>query len=307
MVSYSTFVGTPDVDSENLSRKTNRRGQLVITVAAALCLSAVVFVVSMQSNLTRNELEANTYKEWLNTLSGGPEWAQTFSSKENDPDWESQNMVHRDLSDLTPGALPLSAKVSGLQGADFAKEVYENNSPPDLSNPYEDIPAKLNQFKAIVARERATYKELKAVVDAHSVPPPESVVVRVAEKGPTGPPGPRGNRGQNGDEGDAGIKGPPGPVGDEGPRGPRGIIGETGPKGFQGPEGKRGFEGPVGPRGARGPTGIKGKSGDAGLRGDAGAPGPQGPNGPSGPRGDNGPPGPPGENGNVGYKWRLSN
>eukprot|EP00286_Rhodomonas_abbreviata_P026560 CAMPEP_0181311246 /NCGR_PEP_ID=MMETSP1101-20121128/13031_1 /TAXON_ID=46948 /ORGANISM="Rhodomonas abbreviata, Strain Caron Lab Isolate" /LENGTH=296 /DNA_ID=CAMNT_0023417957 /DNA_START=9 /DNA_END=902 /DNA_ORIENTATION=+ len=295
MAGYDTF-GASQRDRLGLApRKQNRA-----VVISLISLIAVAGVVGFRwSAAQRTELEdVDTYGDWLNTLSGNPEY---------DPDWESENMKHRDLTDLTPGALPHSKKIGSLQGTDFKKDVYT----PDLSkyktdSSMDDVPRLLDEFKTKVSAEQDMYKKLKAIVDEHSKPQPEAMVVKVAERGPVGPPGPRGFRGSQGDTGDIGPAGPPGPPGDEGPRGPRGPIGPQGKKGFQGPEGKRGFEGRVGKRGAKGAEGPKGPQGRPGNVGEPGAPGPQGPNGPRGEAGSDGAPGPTGKAGEGRYKWVLA-
>ncbi len=123
MSTYQTFDGLPGAEAERRSRGSNLRiwtltiGLMVMAVCA---VSATAYISGQESP---NVLEAETYKAWLKTLNGGPDWSSTFSSKENDPDWESQNMKHRDLSDLTPGAIPFSPTISAMQGADFANDV----------------------------------------------------------------------------------------------------------------------------------------------------------------------------------------
>mmetsp|Transcript_37861 Transcript_37861/g.76579 ORF Transcript_37861/g.76579 Transcript_37861/m.76579 type:complete len:304 (+) Transcript_37861:35-946(+) len=295
---YDTFA--PEGSQALPPRKQQRLviGSLVLALVACAALVGVAVRSERRTELVDPEEDVDTYGKWLNTLNGDVEY---------DPDWESQNMHHRDLTDLTPGALPHMKKIGSLQGKDFAKDVYS----PDLSKfkpdtSMDDIPAQLDAFKQKVAVERDMYQKLKKIVDDHSVPQPEAMVVKVAERGPVGPKGPRGVRGPQGDVGDVGPEGPPGPPGDVGPRGPRGPIGPQGQKGFTGAEGKRGFEGRIGKRGPMGAQGEKGKPGKQGHPGEPGAPGPQGPNGARGETGADGPAGPSGPGGEGRYKWVLA-
>ena len=278
-------------------------------LASTLALAVVVLVgLSVQARRARPAAlaggDVNTYPDWLKTLSGPASYSGI--GEETSDFGASQHNSKKGERELMPGALPGDAKIAQMQGADFAGDVYS----PDLSgagegSPIDDVPMKLQRFKAAVAQERQEYKELKAIVDENEKPKPEAVVVRVAERGPRGPRGPRGLRGLPGDKGPDGPAGPPGPPGDIGPRGSRGPIGPTGDKGFRGVPGKRGFLGRMGPRGKQGPPGGVGDQGNQGMPGDVGPPGPQGPNGPRGAQGNSGRPGKRGRAGKSRYKWVL--
>ncbi len=122
-MSYQTFDGLPGAEAERRSRRSESRIWTLtigLTVMAVCAVSATVYISGQQRP---SVLAEDTYKGWLKTLNGGPDWSSTFSSKENDPNWESQNMKHRDLSDLTPGAIPFSPTISAMQGVDFANDV----------------------------------------------------------------------------------------------------------------------------------------------------------------------------------------
>jgi hypothetical protein len=121
-MSYQTFDGLPGAEAGRRSHRSDSRIWTLtigLTVMAVCAVSATVYISGQQTTV----LEADTYKGWLKTLNGGPDWSSTFSSKQNDPNWESQNMKHRDLSDLTPGAVPFSPTISAMQGVDFANDV----------------------------------------------------------------------------------------------------------------------------------------------------------------------------------------
>ena len=277
-----------------------KRGSYVLhalVATAALSVLGLVAVVALQSSGTAElaDKDVNTYSGWLKTLNGAASYSGIDSnSVEPIPD-----------SHLFPSALPQDPKIAVMSGAQLSKDVYTpDTSSASTASPIDDVPKKLEVFKAAVAKEKAEYKELKNIVDK-GTDHPEAIVVRVAERGPPGPKGPRGLRGVPGDQGDQGPKGPPGPPGDVGPRGTRGPIGETGDKGFRGVPGKRGFEGRMGPRGKQGAPGAPGPKGAKGFPGDVGPPGPQGPNGPRGAEGATGSPGRRGKIGNSRYECGL--
>mmetsp|Transcript_8395 Transcript_8395/g.13253 ORF Transcript_8395/g.13253 Transcript_8395/m.13253 type:complete len:304 (+) Transcript_8395:3-914(+) len=298
--SYATFAGSGASEMEAGRRAggsfLSRRGAVVGIVSMVVLAATVVAISQHQQTVELEEL--NTYTDWLKTLSGSPEY---------DDKWESQNMPHKDVTDLTPGALPHMKHIADMQGKDFANEVYNPDiSQPENGSPMDEYPEMVNELKAKVAKEMAIYKKLKQILDDHKKPFPDSVVVKVAERGPPGPKGRRGTRGSDGDEGDVGPAGPPGPPGDEGPRGKRGPIGPTGDKGFPGAPGKRGFEGRMGKRGDMGKEGKVGKAGREGAEGDVGPPGMQGPNGNRGGPGRRGARGHRGPGGASRRKWVLA-
>ena len=121
-MSYQTFDGwAPETERRRLrSGSTSSAVTFALSVMAVCAIGATTYSWGQQNP---SVLDSESYKDWLKTLNGGPEWSTTFSPKENDPDWESQNMKHRDLSDLTPGALPFSPTISAMQGVDFANDV----------------------------------------------------------------------------------------------------------------------------------------------------------------------------------------
>jgi hypothetical protein len=122
-MSYQTFDGGISEVSEHRRFRSRSTPYIAAVSLALLSVCAIGVTVNSWIQQSPTELDAETYKEWLKTLSGGPEWSKTISPNENDPDWESQNMKHRDLSDLTPGALPSSPTISAMQGVDFANDV----------------------------------------------------------------------------------------------------------------------------------------------------------------------------------------
>eukprot|EP00960_Hanusia_phi_P030354 748537-Hanusia_phi.AAC.8 len=254
-VSYATF---GDEGIGRRRRETTLEGYKVFLVFGGLLGLVAFAIVAQSSSLSRDRRvalkeEINNYSDWLKTLSGTKEAPASYTGieDEHDPDFASQSVKHSGISYLLPGALPQSEDISKLQGADFANDIYQpDTSAVNSQSPIDSVPQLFQRFKNDVSQERVLYKDLKTIMDAHKLPNPESLVVKVAERGPPGAPGPRGPRGLPGDEGDQGPQGPPGPPGDIGPRGLRGIIGQTGLKGFPGPQGKRGFEGRVGKRGS---------------------------------------------------------
>lgn len=111
---YDTFLPTQR-DSQVAPR---RQRVLLASVALALVAGVVLVGAFVQSPtrivLVDPEESVDTYGKWLGTLNGDTEY---------DKDWESENMPHRDLTDLTPGALPHMKHIGALQGEDFRKDV----------------------------------------------------------------------------------------------------------------------------------------------------------------------------------------
>ena len=188
-------------------------------------------------------------------------------------------------------------KVGMMQGADFAKDLTASMATPVDMDEINKLPKKLQKIALAMKREKEYVADLQKIVDAHSMPDPESVVVHVGQRGPVGAKGPRGFRGATGDQGTKGPPGPKGPTGERGERGNQGPIGPTGDKGAIGPQGRTGFPGR---RGARGTVGIEGPEGPEGASGSMGGVGPPGPQGPNGGNGMEGGPGATGDQGPQG-------
>jgi len=226
------------------------------------------------------------YVDWLKSLTGPVDYQ---TGKEYDDKFAAQGMNHIGISHLLPSALPGSARVGDMQGADFAADVIPSiaKQPVD-SDEINKLPLQLEKIKAKIAAEKKLVTELRDIVNAHTLPNPESIVVHVGQRGPQGARGPVGPRGPDGDQGSKGTKGPTGPAGDEGPRGPQGIQGMKGSIGPPGPPGNPGYPGLPGPRGEVGIEGKEGSPGDPGPPGEQGPPGAQGPNGGNGGEGDTG-------------------
>lgn len=232
-----------------------RSRQIRPTTLAAVIFSlgvvvATVLVVSMDSvsSATKTDLlnpsktQARMtqladpgYVDWLKTLSGPVDYQ---TGKEYDDEFASQGMKHIGISHLLPSALPGSKTVGDMQGADFASDVVASMQQQTVdSDEINKLPAQLEKIKAKIKAEKALVGELKKIVDAHTIPNPESIVVHVGERGPQGAKGPLGPRGPDGDQGTKGSKGPTGPPGDMGPRGVQGIQGMKGSPGPDGPPG----------------------------------------------------------------------
>ena len=249
------------------------RSSIILITAIAVLAAVATFSLSHDSEsvLIANPGAARTqklaspgYVNWLKTLNGpgdyntGDEWDERF---------ESESMPHAGISEMVPSALPRHAKIGKMTGADFAKDVTASMAVPVDMDEINELPKKLMKIKERIAAEKDVVKELKSLVDAHSIPAPESIVVHVGQRGPIGAQGPRGPRGPTGDQGTKGPAGPTGPTGERGPRGPQGPQGPKGPKGPLGPKGRTGFQGKQGPRGE---VGIEGPEGDEGERGPMG-------------------------------------
>jgi len=239
------------------------------------------------------------YLKWLKTLNGPVDYQ---TGKEYDDRFDSQSMPHMDITHLVPSALPSMKKVGMMQGADFAKDLKASMATPVDMDEINKLPAKLQKIAAAMKREKAYVGELQEIVDAHSMPDPESIVVHVGQRGPVGAKGPRGFRGPTGNQGKKGPPGPKGPTGERGERGLQGPIGPTGAKGPIGPKGRQGFPGK---KGARGTVGIEGPEGAEGISGPVGGMGPPGPQGPNGGNGMEGGPGATGDQGAQGSGNRL--
>jgi hypothetical protein len=251
----------------------------------AVLATAALVGVAMQAQSVPQELAGAGYKGWLNTLTGPVDYQ---TGKENDPKFDSSGMPHADISEMVSSALPKSAKVAEMQGADFAKDIVDASTPPVDQDEINKMPLKLVSIKAAVAKEKLLVDDLEEIVDAHSMPQPESIVVHVGQRGPKGGEGPRGVRGVNGDQGTKGNDGPVGPLGDLGKRGFQGGRGKDGALGPLGEQGRTGYGGRPGVRGTVGIEGAEGPEGDSGRDGEEGPPGPQGPNGANGMEGGKG-------------------
>ncbi|EKX32650.1 hypothetical protein GUITHDRAFT_156265 [Guillardia theta CCMP2712] len=231
------------------------------------------------------------YASWLKTLSGPVDYQ---TGKEYDDKFESQSMSHVGISHLLPGALPSMKKIGDMQGADFAADVTARIATPVDTEEINELPLKLQKISKLVQNEKTYVDDLQKIVDAHSLPDPESIVVHVGQRGPRGARGPRGPRGPTGDQGTKGPTGPQGPQGEQGRRGIQGPQGEQGETGPPGPKGRQGLPGLKGPRGTEGIEGPEGEEGQPGPNGETGPPGPQGPNGMNGMQGNPGLTGPQG-------------
>lgn len=219
------------------------------------------------------------YMKWLKTLNGPVDYQ---TGKEYDDRFDSESMPHMDITHLVPSALPGMKKVAMMQGADFANDLKSSMATPIDMDEINKLPAKLEKIATAMKREKAYVSDLQKIVDAHSLPDPESIVVHVGQRGPVGAKGPRGFRGGTGDQGKKGPPGPKGPTGEKGERGLQGPIGPVGIKGGIGPKGRTGFPGRRGARGTVGIEGLEGPEGGSGALGGNGPPGPQGPNGGNG-------------------------
>jgi len=274
------YGAVPDVARPQRSR----RGATTIAVVALLASAALVGI-ALQSASAPEELAGPGYVKWLRTLTGKGDYQ---TGDEYDPTFDSSGMPHADISEMVHSALPKSPRVAQMQGDDFANDVVESALPPVDQDLINGLPRKLRRIKDAIAKEKVFVGDLKDIVDAHSLPQPESIVVHVGQRGPRGAEGKRGPRGPTGDQG---TKGPTGPLGPEGDVGPRGLQGERGPTGDEGPvgdQGRTGYPGRPGVRGEVGVEGVQGLEGDPGRDGEVGPPGPQGPNGPNGMEGEKG-------------------
>ena len=290
--------GTPE---QGRSARAPRGTAALVTVAVLACFAAaaigLVFGGSPASAPVA--LADPGYLKWLKTLNGPVDYQ---TGKEYDDRFDSQSMPHMDITHLVPSALPGMKKVGMMQGADFAKDLKASMATPVDMDEINKLPAKLQKIAAAMKREKSYIGELQEIVDAHSMPDPESIVVHVGQRGPVGAKGPRGFRGPTGNQGKKGPPGPKGPTGEPGQRGLQGPIGPTGAKGPVGPKGRTGFPGK---RGARGTVGIEGPEGDEGSSGSVGGMGPPGPQGPNGGNGMEGGPGRTGDQGPQGPGNRL--
>ena len=206
---------------------------LIMTADSAESLTKREMLITPSARMT--QLADPGYVDWLKTLTGPVDYQ---TGKEYDDKFSSQGMNHIGISHLLPSALPGSARVGQMQGADFASDVVASVSKqPVDSDEINKLPQQLEKIKRKIKAEEKLVKELKKVVNAHTIPNPESIVVHVGQRGPPGAKGPVGPRGPDGDQGKKGAKGPTGPSGDQGPRGPQGIQGEKGSIGPPGPPG----------------------------------------------------------------------
>ena len=269
--------GTP---AAGMTRRRVTVASVGVGALAALALVAAVCLTALgASGVRRVALADPGYLKWLKTLNGPADYQ---TGKEYDDRFDSQSMPHMDSTHLVPSALPGMKKVGMMQGADFARDLVASKASPIEADEINKLPAKLQKIAAAMKREKAYVADLQKIVDAHSLPDPESVVVHVGQRGPVGARGPRGFRGPTGNQGSKGPPGPRGPTGEPGERGNQGPIGPTGVKGAPGPKGRTGFPGRRGARGEVGIEGLEGPEGDAGSPGGRGPPGPQGPNGGNG-------------------------
>jgi len=265
-------------------------------VALAIALIGAVAVVAVALGGLGGSASAPVslvdpgYIKWLKTLNGPVDFQ---TGKEYDDS--------ADNSHLMPSALPEMKKSGMMQGADFAKDLSASMAKPIDSDEINKLPGKLEKIAAAMEKEKEYVSDLQKIVDAHSVPDPEAVVVHVGQRGPVGAKGPRGFRGPTGDQGSKGPPGPKGPTGEKGERGNHGPIGPTGDKVPIGPKGRTGFPGRRGARGEVGIEGPEGPEGDPGSQGGRGPPGPQGPNGGNGMEGGPGATGDQGPQGNGKY------
>ena len=206
---------------------------LLITADSAQSLSKRELLETPQARMT--QLADPGYVDWLKSLTGPVDYE---TGKEYDDKFASQGMNHIGISHLLPSALPGSARVGEMQGADFASDVVASiaKQPVD-SDEINKLPQQLQKIQGKIKAEQKLVKELRDIVNAHTLPNPESIVVHVGQRGPQGARGPVGPRGPDGDQGSKGAKGPTGPPGDEGPRGPQGIQGMKGSIGPPGPPG----------------------------------------------------------------------
>ena len=284
------------VQSEPARPPARGRGNAARAVAALALVAAAAIGCAALSGFAGAPvaLADPGYLKWLKTLNG-PVTYQT--GKEYDDRFDSQSMPHMDITHLVPSALPGMKKVGMMQGADFAKDLTASMATPVDMDEINKLPKKLQKIALAMKREKEYVADLQKIVDAHSMPDPESVVVHVGQRGPVGAKGPRGFRGATGDQGTKGPPGPKGPTGERGERGNQGPIGPTGDKGAIGPQGRTGFPGR---RGARGTVGIEGPEGPEGASGSMGGVGPPGPQGPNGGNGMEGGPGATGDQGPQG-------
>lgn len=262
-----------------------RRSSTGVYAVIAVLAGAALVGVALQARSAPQELAGAGYVGWLKTLNGPVDYQ---TGKEHDATFDSAGMPHADISEMVPSALPKSEKVAAMQGEDFAKDVVEGSLPPVDQDEINKMPKKLLSIKAAVAKEQVLVDDLKEIVDAHSVPQPESIVVHVGQRGPRGADGPRGVRGGVGDQGTKGDTGPVGPLGDVGKRGFQGERGVDGALGPLGEQGRTGYLGRPGTRGTVGIEGPEGPEGGPGRDGEFGPPGPQGPNGANGMEGSKG-------------------
>jgi hypothetical protein len=206
---------------------------LVVTADSTESMSKKELLYTSKARMT--QLADPGYVDWLKSLTGPVDYQ---TGKEYDDKFAAQGMNHIGISHLLPSALPGSARVGDMQGADFAADVIPSiaKQPVD-SDEINKLPLQLEKIKAKIAAEKKLVTELRDIVNAHTLPNPESIVVHVGQRGPQGARGPVGPRGPDGDQGSKGTKGPTGPAGDEGPRGPQGIQGMKGSIGPPGPPG----------------------------------------------------------------------
>ena len=264
------------------SSRVRTRGHNAAKVAAVAALALVAAVVLAGAAVAGYAASAPVsladpgYLKWLKTLNGPVDYQ---TGKEYDDRFDSESMPHMDITHLVPSALPGMKKVGMMQGADFAKDLTASMATPVDMDEINKLPKKLQQIATMMTREKEYVADLKKIVDAHSKPDPESIVVHVGQRGPVGAEGPRGFRGPTGDQGQKGPTGPKGPTGEVGERGDQGPMGPTGDEGNEGPKGRTGFPGR---RGARGEVGIEGPEGPEGAPGSMGGRGPPGPQGPNG-------------------------
>ena len=288
--SYGSVTGRTPGQLQQPAARTQRSIALAVVALVAAVVLAGAAVAGYAAS-TPVSLADPGYMKWLKTLNGPVDYQ---TGKEYDDRFDSQSMPHMDITHLVPSALPGMKKVGMMQGADFAKDLSASMATPVDMDEINKLPAKLEKIAAAMKQEKAYVSDLQKIVDAHSMPNPESIVVHVGQRGPVGAKGPRGLRGGTGDQGTKGPVGPKGPTGEKGERGLQGPIGPTGIQGGLGLQGRTGFPGRRGARGTVGIEGLEGIEGDSGNIGGSGPPGPQGPNG------GNGMEGGPGSTGNQG-------
>lgn len=111
-----------------------RGGTGVARVAAGTAVLALLVVAGVAAQLHSARPAAlagkdlNTYTDWLKTLNGPASY--TGIGDETSDFGASQGNSKKGMRELVPGALPASADIAQMQGADFAGDVVCVRSAP---------------------------------------------------------------------------------------------------------------------------------------------------------------------------------
>jgi hypothetical protein len=215
---------------------------------------------------------------------------------ENGCSLASRQLADPDATELPPGILALSVRVSVINAEAVPVPGVLNAGPKPLSGDggfafwFGWAGGEIANFQeGLAAIEKPSGGLRIALLPGASADVLVDVLGYVRADGTiVGATGPEGPQGPKGDPGTPGLQGPKGETGAIGPQGERGA---QGPKGEMGAAGPAGPSGPKGDPGAAGPQGIPGAQGPQGTQGVQGPQGSQGPQGPQGPAGPAGPPG----------------